>query len=385
MEHVAVSLKSLGLQRFLDPDSKQEHPNAPCFPTRPAKLPRTLPENFQPEQLCKANPHPRDAHLSFEEETHSYRWKGKQVSTSATQLIERHVPPFEPFKIIKAMKNSSWWPRPGYLRSEVPDQTWSSLPNLPTWMPLRNALKQRPRDEEALCLLLSEARDMAAEDEEDHQHLTHLFDSLCMSETEILEKWEEAKETGAREGTWMHAQFECLLNGGCVPTLTPEVQLLARFLRSQEDLRVYRTEWRIYADKEDIAGSIDFVGIRPDSTKVLVDWKRTSRMQHRHDAFGRFMQPPVHNLPDCALWHYRLQLNIYRHILQQYYGEVVSDMYVVGTNPDNDPEPFVDCVPVLKEETHALFATCISNKDVEVPDAGTQKPTAETESHNLRK
>ena len=144
-------------------------------------------------------------------------------------------------------------------------------------------------------------------------------------------------------------------NGGSLPCQTAEVVLLTRFLRSQRDTIAYRTEWQVYADDEDIAGSIDYVAERPDGTKVIVDWKRTRRARLSEEAFGKLMQGPLCGVPDCTLWHYRLQLNVYRFILEKYYGLTVSCMYIVGTNPDNGEQPYVDEVPRLKPETDALM------------------------------
>ena len=182
-----------------------------------------------------------------------------------------------------------------------------------------------------------------------------LVAGLGLSRNEIQRKWARARDDGAKEGTWMHAQFEHLLNGGSLPSLTKEVVLLSEFLRSQPGMTAYRTEWRIYAEDEDVAGSIDYVAKRSDGSKIIVDWKRTRRTRLSNEAFGKFMRGPLCSVPDCTLWHYRLQLNIYRYILEKYYGQIVSSMYIVGTNPDNGDQPFVDEVPRMQTETEALF------------------------------
>ena len=72
----------------------------------------------------------------------------------------------------------------------------------------------------------------------------------------------------------MHAQFECLLNGGSLQVETPEVALLAKFSESQRNALAFRTEWKVYADEEDVAGSVDYVAMQADGAKVIVDWKR---------------------------------------------------------------------------------------------------------------
>lgn len=134
---------------------------------------------------------------------------------------------------------------------------------------------------------------------------------VSMSSQEICDLWAQARRVGAARGTWMHAQIECLLNGGCVTSCSVEV---AKFLRFVADggfgsACVFRTEWRIYATDESVAGSIDFVAREPDGSLVLFDWKRARKLRAKDNSFGKFMKSPVSHVPDAALWHYRLQLN----------------------------------------------------------------------------
>jgi predicted RecB family nuclease len=44
---------------------------------------------------------------------------------------------------------------------------------------------------------------------------------------------------------------------------------------------------------------------------------------------------PVAHLPDSNYWHYTLQLNVYRYILQKHYGYEVSELALVVLHPDN--------------------------------------------------
>ena len=68
------------------------------------------------------------------------------------------------------------------------------------------------------------------------------------------------------------------------------------------------------------------------------------------------MLPPLHHLPDCKGIHYRLQLNVYRYILERYYDLTVSLMLVVSVHPEYDDMPFVDVVPRMEDEVSALVA-----------------------------
>ena len=69
------------------------------------------------------------------------------------------------------------------------------------------------------------------------------------------------------------------------------------------------------------------------------------------------MRPPLQHIPDAVTWHYRLQLNVYRKILQKYYVAQVAGMYVVGCHLDNGINPFVDKVPFMDFEADLLLAS----------------------------
>ena len=44
---------------------------------------------------------------------------------------------------------------------------------------------------------------------------------------------------------------------------------------------------------------------------------------------------PLNHLPDTNYWHYSLQLNIYRRILEELYGVHVSELALVVLHPNN--------------------------------------------------
>ena len=122
------------------------------------------------------------------------------------------------------------------------------------------------------------------------------------------------------------------------------------------DVEAYRTEWCIYASREDVAGPIDLVLKATDSdTFYLVDWKRSEKLQDKYVSYGRFMSPPLQDLEDCQGCHYRLQLNIYKWILQTYYGISITAMKVLCVHPRYLPGGFVDDVPDLQAEVSKLM------------------------------
>jgi hypothetical protein len=44
---------------------------------------------------------------------------------------------------------------------------------------------------------------------------------------------------------------------------------------------------------------------------------------------------PAKDLPDCNYWHYTLQLNVYRWLLEKHYNLKISEMALVVLHPNN--------------------------------------------------
>ena len=61
-------------------------------------------------------------------------------------------------------------------------------------------------------------------------------------------------------------------------------------------------------------------------------------------------------MPDSNFWHYTLQLNTYKKILEDKYDKKVVGLYLVCLHPDN-PYNNYDCIPVpnIEKEINDLF------------------------------
>ncbi|CAE7447342.1 ASB8 [Symbiodinium sp. CCMP2592] len=350
-EEHEVSLFTEGLD-YLLPLNLARSPQAPTnVPVRPhGPLPTNLPENLVSDRLQHIHPHERDVHLRFDNATHTYFWQNKRVMISVTQMIHKYADKFDPDQTLKNMSEGRHWPRAGYLKPDISPDMEHKI----------NQLRAGPR-------ILAMLQQKKANDEEMNQHLRMALQQanpteaatlrgLAMSSSDVKRKWETARDEASHEETWMHAQFECLLNGGTVPAMTPEISLLCKFLERLHHATIYRTEWKMYADDIDVAGSIDCVLQRANGSLELVDWKRSSKIASRGEHFGRFMKPPLDHLADSTLSHYHLQLNVYRWILQNHYRQIVTEMYIVGTHPDNGHEPWIQQVDILDDETARLVA-----------------------------
>lgn len=251
-----------------------------------------------PNTLAKLNAHPRDEFISFEEGPHIYTVCGDRGGyTSVTTWNHHHFSEFDADSIIdKMLKNRKWENDPTYKYYQ-------------------------------------------------------------MSREEIKEMWDKKRDTAAAAGTKMHYDIECHYNGLTVENDSIEFQYFRRFLVDYGHLKPYRTEWMVYYEELKLSGSIDMIFENPDGTLLIYDWKRTQEIRHEPD-FGKYaITPCIKHLPDTNFWHYALQLNTYKTIIEHKYGKKVVGMFLVCLHPDNPYKSYDRIeVPNLEKEMRDLFA-----------------------------
>ena len=248
------------------------------------------------ETLRKANPFPSDEQIHFAEESHTYTVNGVVVPLSVTGLIHRYAKTFDPSAAIQNMRVET---RQGYTNKGL------------------------------------------------------------LSEEDILHTWDKNGKVQRNRGTLMHFHIEQLLNGCVIDSpCSPEFE---QFLTLHEDVIQdhqvpFRTELSVYSKGLNVAGQIDAVFKQVDGTFALWDWKRSKIL---HCDSRSPMKQPLDHLPDVNTWHYFLQLNIYRHILQEDYDLPVSDMYLGVFHPSRS-QPLCVRVPLMHDEMQLLFSDSCS-------------------------
>ena len=144
-----------------------------------------------------------------------------------------------------------------------------------------------------------------------------------------------------------------------------ELDAAVNIVSQMGDIEAYRTE----CPDEDVAGSIDMVLKRRDSPVFyLVDWKRSEKLEDKYNGFGKTMKAPLESVADCQGQHYRLQLNMYKWILEKYYGIQIHGMKVVCIHPRYLPDGFVDDVPNMQGLVSELMQCRRNRKTAQGPD-----------------
>jgi ATP-dependent exoDNAse (exonuclease V) beta subunit len=256
-----------------------------------------MPEAWQ--VLAVRNRHPRDQHIVFDEPTHVYTVKGSNKGyVSVTKFLHCFFPPFNADKIIAKMMASPRWHESKYFGK-------------------------------------------AAE--------------------EIKAEWNASGSAASSAGTKMHLAIEQFLNEAehlipdDVRTTTEWSHFMRFWAKHGTDLEPYRLEWEVYVEEIKLAGSIDGVFRRKsDGAFFIYDWKRSKEIKTENPFDHGYA--PVDHLPDTNYWHYSLQLNTYRYILENYYGLRIEGMYLVFLHPDFPSFKRVE-VSRMEEETEAMIET----------------------------
>ena len=189
---------------------------------------------------------------------------------------------------------------------------------------------------------------------------------------QIKASWKSNGDSVAGAGTSLHERIENFMNDdgfdseythqdlytNLVQEMDEQVEweYFLQFVRDHPQLKPYRTEWMIFDEDLKIAGSIDMVYKNPDGTLSIYDWKRSKDITKVNNWNKFATNPLISHMPDTNFWHYALQLNTYKAILERKYGKIVTKLCLVRLHPDNDDKTYELLeVPFLTKEITELF------------------------------
>jgi hypothetical protein len=201
---------------------------------------------------------------------------------------------------------------------------------------------------------------------------------------QIKAMWSNNASAVSGAGTDLHFEIECFNNesrlecdytnkelytlymsnhGETHESRPLEWQYFINFVKDFPNLKPFRTEWVIYNEDVKISGSIDMVYENQDGTLSIYDWKRAKNIT-RVNNFNRFaLTPQICHLPDSNFWHYALQLNTYKAIIEAKYGRTVRDLFLVRLHPDAEEQNYeLIPLPDLSADVRALFLERIGGR-----------------------
>lgn len=244
--------------------------------------------------LATTNPHPRDKDIFLDEPTHTYTINGESGNhMSVTRWIHGLFPAFDADAIIDKMMSSAKWPKNKY---------------------------------------------------------------FGMTKEEIKEGWNKNGREASEAGTKLHEDIEYFWNNEPRDNDSIEYGYFKKFVAQYGHLKPWRTEMMVYHDEWGFAGSIDMIFENPDGSLDIYDWKRSKAIR-KDNMFECATEECISHLPNANFWHYALQLNTYKAILEDKYGKRVNGLYLVCLHPNNANKSFIRFkVPHLAMEMEDLLA-----------------------------
>ena len=155
-----------------------------------------------------------------------------------------------------------------------------------------------------------------------------------MTKDEIKAQWNENGRQASQAGTKLHYDIECFYNGSPNENDSKEYKFFLDYAKGVK-WKPYRTEWMVYHEELKIAGSIDMIYEDDDGNLIIADWKRCKEIK-KTNRFRNSHTECISYLPDSNFWHYALQLNTYRIILEEKYDKKIIDMFLVCLHPNNN-------------------------------------------------
>lgn len=246
--------------------------------------------------------HERDSNISFEEKTHTYTINTKKNKTdtsftSVTTWIHSLFPRFNADKIIEKMQKSKNWEENKY---------------------------------------------------------------YGMTTDEIKSLWKKNGQEASKAGTQLHNDIESYYNQHEVDNSSIEFKYFLDFENDRvkdptnDTMSPYRTEWTIYDEELRLSGSVDMIYEYKDSGLLTIyDWKRCKDIKKSNE-WEHCLIDELSYIPNTNYWHYALQLNTYREIIERNYNKTIDSLWLVCLHPDKAGYQKIS-VPLLKNEMNILF------------------------------
>lgn len=343
--------------------------------------------------LAGQNPHPRDSHIHFDEGPHKYTIKGvdginpeTDEFTSVTTLVHKHFEHFDAKKVIAAMmRNQKKWNDPianakyyGKTAEEI-EEMWSKAGQ-------EAAAAGTAMHHKIECFYNQPQQSLApapATNSVEFQYFLNFNREYVSADegatlrpyrTEWTVFHEEARIAGSIDMVYEMIEHGTTTDTATATTPTAPAPSQPTTTDSTTPVSSHPlpqpTQSSVYCSA--FAERCDLVRLSPNDASVasqqsvaatavggrnplvIYDWKRCREITKTNRANKFATHPAIEHLPDTNFWHYALQLNIYKYILQTKYGKTVTDLYLIVLHPESQNYQRIK-LPNLQTEVTELF------------------------------
>ena len=173
----------------------------------------------------------------------------------------------------------------------------------------------------------------------------------------VVDLWSKLGENASIRGTYIHLQCELHCNLELYDEHASEVRQYLCFRKHHSHLSPYRTEWSVFArlGLYVVAGQVDCIYRTEDGDLIMIDYKCCAHELTPKNPFRKFGTYPFQSVPDTPWGHYACQQNIYRYILEKFYGVILKSCKLLRLHSSIQNYQLVE-VPDLRHNVQLLFA-----------------------------
>ena len=193
------------------------------------------------------------------------------------------------------------------------------------------------------------------------------------SVTDVLKEWQYKADFACRKGStchefaqtrWSKEPYELDKFDENEEYLNAVIKIqkqAVNFYEDYKDVFVHIADELIIGSEEfDIASAVDHLFYNKlTGGLVLVDYKTNSILKGYNDdgksnRYAKPMKVPLSHIKDITLFHYYIQLSIYKYIIEKYTNLKVDEMFIVYFSENNDNYEIIE-IPYLKKEVEKIL------------------------------
>lgn len=186
---------------------------------------------------------------------------------------------------------------------------------------------------------------------------------------QVLDEWEYKNQFACAKGSTCHEYAQSLWSGehwDCDNfDFSPEYITAVYKIKQQAEgfynvfsstLEHLACEFVVGSEEYDIASAIDHLFLQKSTGElVLIDYKTNSYITgYNKEAYKKPMKAPLQHLNDDAFTHYKLQLSIYKYLIETYTPLKVSNMNIVYFTENDEAFDIID-IPYLEQEVKDIL------------------------------
>lgn len=158
-------------------------------------------------------------------------------------------------------------------------------------------------------------------------------------------------------GKSVHKQIEMFTKNETINNPHPEFLQFLKYHKTLEekDYEIEVSEFKIYDEDLKLCGCVDMIyKHKKEKHYIIIDWKTSKNI--KMEGYKNSCSECIKHIPDSNYWHYTLQLNYYKYILENKYNLKIKKMLMLVLCDDKYTEYIIpDCTQEISSLNNLLL------------------------------